>query len=48
MSIGMFSRATLLSVKQLRRYHEQGVLVPAAMAMIGNRIWWPSKPSAHP
>ena len=24
------------------------VLVPAAMAMIGNRIWWPSKPSAHP
>lgn len=31
MSIGMFSRATLLSVKQLRRYHEQGVLVPAAI-----------------
>lgn len=31
MSIGMFSRATLLSVKQLRRYHEQGVLVPAAV-----------------
>jgi putative drug exporter of the RND superfamily len=22
------------------------VLVPAAMAMIGNRIWWPSKPTA--
>ncbi|MDR3663524.1 MAG: MMPL family transporter [Mycobacterium sp.] len=22
------------------------VLVPAAMAMIGNRIWWPSKPAA--
>ncbi|MCX8563196.1 MMPL family transporter [Mycolicibacterium mucogenicum] len=23
------------------------VLVPAAMAMIGNRIWWPSKPHAE-
>ncbi|MDF0530094.1 GyrI-like domain-containing protein [Tsukamurella sp. 8F] len=29
MPIGMFSRASLLSVKQLRRYHENGILVPA-------------------
>ena len=28
MSIGMFSRASLVSVKALRRYHEQGLLVP--------------------
>lgn len=29
MSIGMFSRASLLSIKALRAYHEAGVLVPA-------------------
>ena len=29
MSIGMFSRATLLTVKALRNYHESGLLVPA-------------------
>lgn len=28
MSIGMFSRSTLVSVKSLRSYHEQGLLVP--------------------
>lgn len=28
MSIGMFSRASLVSVKALRSYHEQGLLVP--------------------
>lgn len=29
LSIGMFSRASLLSVKSLRAYHEAGILVPA-------------------
>lgn len=29
LSIGMFSRASLLSIKALRAYHEAGVLVPA-------------------
>ena len=29
MSIGMFSRASLLSIKALRAYHEAGILVPA-------------------
>lgn len=29
LSIGMFSRATHLSIRALRRYHEQGLLVPA-------------------
>lgn len=29
MSIGMFSRASLLSIKALRSYHEAGILVPA-------------------
>lgn len=29
MSIGVFSTATLVSVKALRLYHEQGLLVPA-------------------
>ncbi len=28
MSIGMFSRASLISVKALRSYHEQGLLIP--------------------
>lgn len=28
MSIGMFSRASLVSIKALRAYHEQGLLVP--------------------
>ena len=31
MSIGMFSRATLVSVKSLRAYHEQGLLIPASV-----------------
>ena len=29
MSIGMFSRSSFLSIKALRRYHSQGLLVPA-------------------
>ncbi len=29
MSIGMFSRASLVSIKALRSYHEMGILVPA-------------------
>jgi DNA-binding transcriptional MerR regulator len=29
MTIGMFSRASLLSIKALRAYHEAGILVPA-------------------
>ncbi len=31
MSIGVFSTASLVSIKALRRYHEQGLLVPAAI-----------------
>lgn len=31
MSIGVFSTASLVSIKSLRRYHEQGLLVPAAV-----------------
>ena len=31
MPIGMFSRSSLVSVKALRSYHEQGLLVPAAV-----------------
>jgi DNA-binding transcriptional MerR regulator len=31
MAIGVFSTASLVSVKALRRYHEQGLLVPAAI-----------------
>ncbi len=31
MAIGVFSRASLLSVKALRAYHEAGILVPAAV-----------------
>jgi DNA-binding transcriptional MerR regulator len=31
MSIGVFSTATLISIKALRLYHEQGLLVPAAV-----------------
>ena len=31
LSIGTFSRATHLSVRTLRRYHEQGLLVPAGI-----------------
>lgn len=31
MPIGMFSRASLVSVKALRSYHEQGLLVPASV-----------------
>jgi DNA-binding transcriptional MerR regulator len=29
MPIGVFSTATLVSIKALRLYHEQGLLVPA-------------------
>lgn len=36
MSIGMFSRASLVSVKALRSYHELGLLVPAAVDPITN------------
>ena len=31
MPIGVFSTASLVSIKALRRYHEQGLLVPAAI-----------------
>jgi DNA-binding transcriptional MerR regulator len=31
MPIGVFSTASLVSIKSLRRYHEQGLLVPAAI-----------------
>jgi MerR family regulatory protein len=31
MSIGVFSTATLVSIKALRLYHEQGLLVPASI-----------------
>lgn len=31
MTIGAFSRATLLSVRSLRAYHERGILVPATI-----------------
>jgi DNA-binding transcriptional MerR regulator len=31
MSIGVFSAATLISIKALRLYHEQGLLIPAAI-----------------
>lgn len=31
MPIGMFSRASLLSIKALRSYHEQGILIPASI-----------------
>ena len=31
MAIGMFSRAALLSVKALRAYHDQGILIPASV-----------------
>ncbi len=31
MTIGTFARATLLSVRSLRAYHERGILVPAAI-----------------
>jgi DNA-binding transcriptional MerR regulator/effector-binding domain-containing protein len=31
MPIGVFSTASLVSIKALRRYHEQGLLVPAAV-----------------
>lgn len=31
LTIGSFSRATHLSIRTLRRYHEQGLLVPAAV-----------------
>lgn len=36
MSIGMFSRATLVSVKTLRAYHEMGLLVPANVDPVTN------------
>lgn len=40
MSIGMFSRASLVSVKALRSYHEQGLLVPASVdAATGYRYY---------
>lgn len=40
MSIGMFSRASLVSVKALRAYHEQGLLVPDSIdAVTGYRSY---------
>ncbi len=44
MSIGMFSRASLLSVKALRNYHEAGLLVPALVDPdTGYRIYDPGQ-----
>jgi len=44
MSIGMFSRASLLSIKALRSYHEAGILVPARIdPATGNRSYLPTQ-----
>jgi DNA-binding transcriptional MerR regulator len=44
MSIGTFSRASLLSVVALRKYHEAGILVPADVnARTGYRGYHPSQ-----
>ncbi|MDQ3053999.1 MAG: hypothetical protein M3R66_09325 [Actinomycetota bacterium] len=38
MSIGMFSRSSLLSIKALRAYHAAGILVPARIAQAVDEI----------
>lgn len=44
LSIGTFSRASLLSVKALRLYHEQGILVPALVdPQTGYRSYHPGQ-----
>lgn len=44
MSIGMFSRASLLSIKALRAYHEGGLLVPARVDPVtGYRAYLPTQ-----
>jgi DNA-binding transcriptional MerR regulator/effector-binding domain-containing protein len=44
MSIGMFSRASLLSIKALRSYHQQGILVPADVdPQTGYRAYHPGQ-----
>jgi DNA-binding transcriptional MerR regulator len=44
LSIGTFSRASLLSVAALRRYHEAGILVPAGVdGRTGYRRYHPSQ-----
>jgi DNA-binding transcriptional MerR regulator/effector-binding domain-containing protein len=44
MGIGMFSRSSLLSIKALRAYHQQGILVPAAVDPItGYRAYHPGQ-----
>ena len=35
--IGMFSRASSLSIKALRAYHEGGILVPARVEVLHPR-----------
>ena len=44
MPIGMFSRASLLSIKALRSYHEQGILIPAVVdPQTGYRSYHPGQ-----
>ncbi|MFV0523050.1 MAG: MerR family transcriptional regulator [Acidimicrobiales bacterium] len=44
MSIGMFSRASSISVKALRNYHESGLLVPASVDPVtGYRAYHPGQ-----
>jgi len=44
MPIGMFSRASLLSIKALRAYHEAGILVPARVdPATGYRAYLPTQ-----
>lgn len=44
MTIGAFSRATLVSVRSLRAYHERGILVPAVVAPnTGYRAYHPGQ-----
>ena len=44
MPIGMFSRASLVSIKSLRAYHAQGLLVPAHVdPASGYRSYHPSQ-----
>ncbi|GAA4859515.1 MerR family DNA-binding transcriptional regulator [Pseudonocardia benzenivorans] len=48
LTIGAFSRATLLSPKALRGYHESGLLVPAVVdARTGYRGYTPG-PAVRP
>jgi len=44
LSIGMFSRASLLSIKSLRAYHQAGILVPARVDPVtGYRAYLPTQ-----